>query len=366
MAYKFIYNPLFLSAWVLVLSQNAFGQSMNPSDTSVKIQDTAKSIHPLSDSSENNPINENPGKWLKTAKGRKELMGYLKTLNTSGGMDYTPSRARFYYRLATIFARHRLYPLAMKCFLKTIKVSRNKMDRSDSSEQAVPDSIPLNAYFMTINAKDDSVVNSRNRVFENGPGDSVSKPIAIHRIAEKFKDGKTAASYAILFHVKQPVPGKRNIISGTNVGHTFITLIKYNTDSSYVSFSFGFYPYKKTLFSGSPLDPSAESIFKNDSEHPWDEVLGKFISRRRFEKILALTTKYSAMQYHLAKNNCTDFGIQAAKIAGIQIFETSGSWVLGRGNNPAITGQSILLGKFRDEDKKTSDSIFKESPLPLK
>jgi len=307
-------------------------------------------------------IDDNLGPMLKTIKGRKSLMSYLKQMNTVEGVRYNQSRARFYYRLATTFARLRMYPLAMKCFLKTMQISSAKHGRNERMK-AEPDSVQLDTSVLAFNGRDDSVVNSRPNVFENGVGDSISKPIATNRIVETFKDGKKAAGYAILVHVKQPVPGKPKIFSGTNVGHTFITLIKYNTDSSYVSLSFGFYPRKQNLFSATPIEPSTPSIFKNDSEHQWDEVLGKFISKRRFEKILALSSKYSAMQYHLSKNNCTDFGISAAKIAGIEILETSGSWPLGSGNNPAVAGQSILQGKYKDDDKDALNGIFVESTI---
>ena len=68
----------------------------------------------------------------------------------------------------------------------------------------------------------------------------------------------------------------------------FITLIKYNTDNSFVSRSFGFYPRKGSVFSATPIHPSSPSVFKDDALHDWDELAGKFISPITFQKIIDL------------------------------------------------------------------------------
>jgi hypothetical protein len=162
----------------------------------------------------------------------------------------------------------------------------------------------------------------------------------------------------MIFHVKQPVRGKRKIFVLANTGHTFITLIKYNADSTYAAASFGFYPQKNNLLSATPLVPVTSSTFKDDAEHQWDEVVGKFVSKRRFDKILALTKQYNNITYHLSNNNCTDFGLKAASLAGLHIWDTTGKWPLGHGNNPAITGQSILEGKFDNADTGNSNDLF--------
>jgi hypothetical protein len=150
------------------------------------------------------------------------------------------------------------------------------------------------------------------------------------------------------------VPGKGKIFKLTNTGHTFITLIKYNTDSTSVSISFGFYPHKDNLFSATPWDPSCSGTFKNDNSHKWDEVMGKFISKRRFDNILRLTKNYDGLEYHLSKNNCTDFALKAAAYAGFGVSNTKGSWPLGHGNTPAITGQSIIKGETYDVSDKAN------------
>jgi hypothetical protein len=178
-------------------------------------------------------------------------------------------------------------------------------------------------------------------------------------IINAFDDGKIANAYAVVLHVKQPKPGSRRSFTGiNNVGHFFITLLKYNQDSGVVSRSFGFYPQKQDFFSATPLHPLSAAVFKNDARHEWDEAIGKFVSRKRFEKIIRLIAHYNNRAYHLNKNNCTDFGLLAAGIAGVYIEKTTGKWPLGKGNNPANAGQSILEGKITNTDTGNTHELF--------
>lgn len=300
---------------------------------------------------------------LNNRQERKKLMGYLKELSAGNNqVNYNQSKVKVYYRLANVFARLRLYPLAMKCFFKTMQYRGKQAVNSQLQSQPIVDSLSadtanrdlnLDTAYLAITAKDDSVfVNDPKPSGLNDKTEEKSKAITYDRIVNTFNDGKKAAAYALLFHVKQPVPGKPKVFALTNTGHTFITLIKYNTDSTSVSISFGFYPQKDNLFSATPLDPSCSGTFKNDRGHKWDEVMGKFITKKRFERILALTKRYDGLEYHLSKNNCTDFAIKAASYAGFGVSNAAGSWPLGHGNNPAVTGQSIIAGGIYDDDGK--------------
>ncbi len=294
---------------------------------------------------------------LSSRQERKQLLAYLKDLSAGNNqLNYNQSKVKVYYRLANVFARLHLYPLAMKCFFKTMQYGKGKEQPKDKMPVQI-DSLEadttltpgLNNGYLAVNATDDSLfVNQPDRVGLNEKAAKKSKAITYDRIINTFNDGKKAAAYALLFHVKQPVPGKPKVFALTNTGHTFITLIKYNTDSTSVSISFGFYPQKDNLFSATPLDPSCSGTFKNDFAHQWDEVMGKFISKKRFDKILLLTKSYDGLEYHLSKNNCTDFAIKAASYAGFGVTNTKGSWPLGHGNNPGTTGQGIIAGGVYD------------------
>ncbi len=282
---------------------------------------------------------------------RKQLMGYLKTITSDDEVVYNQSRTKFLYKLGNVFTKLRLYPLAMKCYLKTTKVRPGEV--TDTLQQ------PSNINYLAVNSIDDSLLNRQALLAAAPDFEKKKSPVTSYKyITSAFNDGKKAIAYAMLFHVKQPVPGKRKIFVGGNTGHTFITLIKYNADSTYSSFSFGFYPKKRNPLSATPLVPTASSVFKDDTDHKWDEIAGKFISKRRFEKILLLTKQYDNLEYHLSNNNCTDFGLKAAQLAGINVSETTGKWPLGHGNNPAITGQSMLEGKVTNVDTGKVEGIF--------
>lgn len=293
---------------------------------------------------------------------RKLLMQRLKQLSIGTDLDANQSNKKLLYNLANAFAKLKMYSLAMKCFFKTMQYNQRDT-RADTLMQAPADSLAtdttdLDERYLNFNAVDDTLLARQPAVLLPATTEPRSPKITYQRISDTFKDGKKAVAYAMLIHVKQPVAGKPKVYHFTNSGHTFITLIKYNSDSTYVSLSFGFYPYKNHPFAGSPLFPSSPSGYRDDTEHKWDEVAGKFISRRKFEKILALTQKYAGLKYHLSKNNCTDFSLNAALVADLKVNGTTGKWPLGHGNNPGTTGQSMLQGKITDGNKPDLDDVF--------
>lgn len=314
------------------------------------------------------PLFQNPEAGFTNIEERKQLMVYLKQVTVNENVAYTQTKVKRLYRLARFFTRLRLYPLAMKCFFKTLEVNyRDSLNNvPDSSSYADSTVSYADARYLDVDAKDDSVVESQANILNPAiEKPQKGKPIRYEQIANTFNDGKKAIAYAMIFHVKQPSRGKRKIFVLANTGHTFITLIKYNTDSSYASLSFGFYPKKDNILSATPIIQATSSIFKNDSGHEWDEILGKFISKRRFDKILLLAKEYSNVQYHLSKNNCTDFGLKAAIAGGLNLWDTYGTWPLGGGNNPGVTGQSIIKGEFKNADTGNSDNLLVDVIAPV-
>lgn len=295
---------------------------------------------------DDNQLQSNLALQLSRPDERKVLMGYLQQLELDNSFHSNQSNSKKLYRLASLFARLKFYPLAMKCFLKSMQKDKNNSTPNPDSTHSIGG--------VSMNIKDDSLITAQAVILKI----KKSKATNYKRISSTFNDGKPAIAYALLFHVKQPVPGKRKIFVFSNTGHTFITLIKYNADSTYVSCSFGFYPKKDQIFSATPAYPSTSAQFKNDAAHQWDEVVGKFISKRRFDRILKLTRRYNELEYHLSSNNCTDFSLQAAAMAGINISDTSGKWPLGSGNNPAYTGQSIINGTFTNADAAQAYGLF--------
>jgi hypothetical protein len=255
--------------------------------------------------------------YQQTGNHRQAFNRLLTLLHLDNAGHARKIRFRLLSDMAGISARMRLYPLAMRCYA--------------SSLQNVDD-LP------------------QDSIWWRDLPTAVSVPISIDSIEHDFNDGKQTATYALLIHVQQPVPGKRKVfVHLTNTGHTFITLIKYNSDNSIVCRSFGFYPKKVNLLSGTPALPATVAVVKNDARHDWNETAGKFISSRQFRHIMAVLQRYNRV-YDLNRNNCTDFGLTIAAIGGITIPDTYGRWPLGSGNNPGYAGQSMLLGKTTNDD----------------
>jgi hypothetical protein len=212
---------------------------------------------------------------------------------------------------------------------------------------------------LAINSRDSLLLNADSGLYNHSYKEIQSVPVHAIDITNPFGDGKVAVKYALLVHIQQPKRGKPKIfVKLGKVGHTFITLVKYNADSTYVARTFGFYPKKDHVLSATPLFPSSSPEFKNDEKHDWDEVVGKFISMRKFQKILLLVKQYDSRQYNLNSNNCTDFGLNIAVIGGINILDTYGRWPLGSGNNPASAGQSVLQGKVVNTDMADNGKLF--------
>ena len=317
-----------------------------------------------------------------TSKGKykKALSHFLRSLRLKHEVKDKSSSVKLYYKLANVLARLKLYPQALKCYYKMMGAyesgkKRNNYVYLDYNNKPIQDSIrdmeevsvadstllkdttaitfPDPAMEMTGDSAEGLVKDYIADSIETRETEVVSPPIDnTVNITDCFNDGKKAVGYGLMVHVKQPKAGQRKVFASiSNVGHTFVTLIKFNADSTTLSRSFGFYPKKDNLLSATPLIPSSTSVFKDDSQHEWDEVVGKFISKRKFDKIIRLVKEYSCKKYNLNSNNCTDFGLDIAAIAGIKIKETVSSWPLGKGNNPANAGQSILEGKVKDDDK---------------
>jgi hypothetical protein len=265
-------------------------------------------------------------------------------------------RFRFYNDLARVSARLKLYPLAMKCYYNAVHVA----GEGDTTGLVMEEDA-----YVEVSAPGGKVGSGAAMVQRETGLDVRSGPIKIADLLAAFEDGKEAAYYAILAEVKQPVPGKRKAFTHiNNVGHMFITLIKYNKDGSTVCRSFGFYPRKSTLFSATPLCPHSPSVVKDDAGHDWDEAAGKFISARRFKKIVDILRTYDHKFYDLNHNNCTDFGLTIARLGGIEIADATGHWPLGRGNNPGSAGQSLLEGKVSNIDEADAFPLFMSSNIP--
>lgn len=306
------------------------------------------------DDKNDNSLQKTIASTLNKTEERKQLMSYLKQLELGNNIAENETNNKALYRFANLFARLKLYPLAMKCFFKTIQRENRKAKKNVQAR------LNIETNELPINAKDDSLVKLQVDRLKKAK----SKHTNYNHIAGTFNDHKPVVAYALLFHVKQPISGKPTVFVFSNTGHTFITLIKYNADSTYVSCSFGFYPKNEKILFATPWDPDSESQFKDDAGHKWDEVVGKFISKKSFESILKLTKRYNDLDYHLSNTNCTDFCLEAATLADLDISDTKHSWPLGYGNNPGTTGQSLIDKNYHNTDEQAETNIFRSLNIP--
>ncbi|HMC85272.1 MAG TPA: hypothetical protein VKI61_07090 [Chitinophagaceae bacterium] len=284
--------------------------------------------------------------YSNNANNRSTLFRLLKVMRVKKILHYPQSRHRLFSDLAEISARLRLYPFAMRCYYQSINPEDNVANETWFGQN--PDFQP--DWDVCI---DTSITGTQDNWKRE------SNPVKVEQILQSFDDGKPILACALILHIKQPSPGKRKAFAGlNNVGHMFITLIKYNADKSIVSRSFGFYPDKDDILSATPLHPLSCSVIKDDAYHNWDEAVGKFISHRRLLKILRLLNKYENKKYQLNNNNCTDFGLYVAMISGIDVQNTKGKWLFGKGNNPACAGQSVLEGKLKNTDTGSNEGLF--------
>lgn len=277
---------------------------------------------------------------------------YINTTRKEKGIKWISNKA--YYNLAVLMARYKNYPLALKYF--SLASAFDDASLSNERFHNTFDSSFLE--FPTERFSEDSVGKNPAFVFGNDTillrnkmKDVKSKPVTNRKLLAPFRDDEEGLAYGIMLHLKQPEFGKRKQFGLiNNVGHMFITLVKFEPNGKSVSRTFGFYPDKDNFLSATPLIPGTSSTFKNDSLHLWDETVGKFITYKQFKLIIKMVRQYSRKKYHLNKNNCTDFGLCIAAISGIEIQDTKGTWPLGHGNDPGDTGQSILEGKVTNAE----------------
>jgi hypothetical protein len=283
------------------------------------------------------------------AGNQKTMFRLLRIAGVKSSLRNNTLGARIFLDLANISTRLKLYPLAMKCLGHATRMNEKKLSVSGLKTTYASDTA---SFSQLIQIDTLAIVHHTTTPLLESP------LVQAENIRCSFEDGKTGISWAIIIHIKQPIHGSRKAFTKiNNVGHTFITLIKMNSDNSAVTRSFGFYPAKKYFLSATPVGPGDDPVFKDDARHPWDETIGKFITEKKFNRILANLEKFNRSRYNLNKNNCTDFALTEAMLAGFDIKQTAGRWPLGKGNNPANAGQSLLEGNFENTDKEYPETL---------
>ena len=283
--------------------------------------------------------------------------------------------AHLYYNMAVIMARIKRYPVSLSCFYKagntipkfsfvkkwrrliavdsTYGLIHSLEEPSDEQpETDEPDLFSDSTIEQALTEIDTMDLPEKIKAQQPVPIDPMS-------VINAFQDGKDAFAYAVVVHIKQPVAGKKKVFAQLgNVGHMFITLLKYNNDYTSVVKTFGFYPQHGAILSANPIFPVRPSLIKNDEGRNWDEMIGKFISEQKFKQIICFMEQNAKRKYNLNRFNCSDFALGIAELADIRIEETVGRWPLGKGKNPGNTGQSVLTGKFLNAETNSKSGLF--------
>lgn len=303
--------------------------------------------------------------YIAIGQSYKALVQLHQVLQTKDQVEDETILSHLYNNLAIILARYNNFTAAMSCYHRAGNIKSTYRYKKRGKKF-----LSLNSYDVTYsNNKSDLIVN--DEILELMVQDQInqkelerteefeSELIQPASIVEAFLDKKEATHYAMAILIKQPIPGQKNTNTGLGeVGHSFISLIKYNKDQSAITKTFGFYPEEGQLIPVNPLSQIANSVIKDDAYHSWDQLLAKFVTKEQFEEILEYIDHHIVDEYHLSDYNCSDFALLIAKIGKIQIEETVGAWPLGKGDNPGYIGQSILAGKYMNLELKSKEGLF--------
>jgi len=175
--------------------------NITPADAAVIVRDNSGELKVLADLE--NSFNKKPS--------RKLLLSFLREINNSGATDEQQRGAKLNLHLARLFAKLRLYPLVMKCYLKNNIAGddvyrkgfyiRQQSEDSDSVK-LVNDSL-THAGLLAINSRDSLLLKSDSGFYNHDGKEVQSRPVGSGDIINPFADGKTAVKYALLVHIQQ-------------------------------------------------------------------------------------------------------------------------------------------------------------------
>ena len=127
--------------------------------------------------------------------------------------------------------------------------------------------------------------------------------------------------YKIAVSVDQPIAGSTapiNPLATHKVGHTYLTLTQiHKTSGETIQRTIGFYPAS----GGNLINPSAPSVFHNDSEYSggWDVQLTFQLTGAELMQIVQFIPNYTNANYHLSNRNCGNFALDALSQIGINV-----------------------------------------------
>ncbi len=120
----------------------------------------------------------------------------------------------------------------------------------------------------------------------------------------------------------------------------------------------GFYPASGGAATINSLLVPVNSVMGNDTSHHYDVSLSVNVSSSILTNILNESVNYADTIYNINTDNCSDFAISVANIAGLNISDCNrpfGLGSFGSGSNPGAFGEelrniTLSAGMTKDTD----------------
>jgi hypothetical protein len=174
----------------------------------------------------------------------------------------------------------------------------------------------------------------------------VGPDLPINNMANYLSGFNTTQPATITIYADQPVAGKHNVFSGSNVGHAFIS-IKQGTKIK----TLGFYPQNSaSSIAPNPLTPqpndfvSTPGIFQNDQGHSYDVSITVSITASQLSSTLngIISVAQSNPSYNIGSMNCSDLAIIIFKSStNVNIPSCESPRLYWSGQTPATLGQIL-------------------------
>lgn len=156
----------------------------------------------------------------------------------------------------------------------------------------------------------------------------------------------------LTIYVDQPIANQNDSWTSGNgkAGHAFISITQGNLTRSW-----GLYPEGDA----NPFNSNDPHAFGNNSQDEFDVSITVIINHASLLNIIEDTENYN-LNYDLNTNNCTDYVIQTAGLAGITLPDPQSTWPGGGGSNPGAFGQELRTmnltnGMTRNETTGTAN-----------
>lgn len=154
----------------------------------------------------------------------------------------------------------------------------------------------------------------------------------------------------VTIYIDEPEPGSGETwVTGWNgilptaiVGHTFISITQGDNTSV-----LGYYPSTDAV---TPSNPSDSGVYGNDSGESFSASITKNINSTELELIINYIINNDSTTYNLNSNNCTDFGLAVADLAGLNLPEANDDWPGGSGSNPGTLGEWLNTNSTNSSD----------------